>query len=54
MGKKTRDRKQIIQTQAKPPASHTSLAMAVFVGLCLLVFYPPYFALAVEERLIKL
>ncbi|MBT9140717.1 MAG: hypothetical protein DDT30_01295 [Dehalococcoidia bacterium] len=42
MGRKSRNKKTAITVQTKLPSSHAPLAMAVFVGLCLLVFYPPY------------
>ena len=44
MGKKSRIKKQQqTQTQQQPNPWQSYLSWAVFVGLCVLVFYPPYF-----------
>lgn len=43
MGKKNRNKTQPVQIPAKLPKSHPYLTTAVFISLCLLVFYPPYF-----------
>ncbi|MBS3947535.1 MAG: hypothetical protein KGZ57_04380, partial [Dethiobacter sp.] len=45
MGKKSRGKQQknqVMQVASEQPVTQGVLALVVFVGLCILLFYPPY------------